>query len=130
LSSRIPKTLTLLTISLAAIAAIPTTLLGGVDAASMMALGAGLSLAIVLGGYFSVRFLLRGPSRFAAGLMVAGFVARFAFFFLAVAFLVATTDLEPGRFILWMIGFYFILVMAEAAIVARSGEDLGQGVSR
>ena len=39
---------------------------------------------------------------------------------LAMAALVSLTDIDPGRFVLWLVTFYFTLVMAEAWILARA----------
>jgi hypothetical protein len=86
----------------------------------MMGVGAGLSLAIVLGGYGCVRLAFRGPDRYAVKLVVGGFVIRLVLLALALALLINLTDVDPGRFVLWLITFYFTLVMAEAWILARA----------
>jgi hypothetical protein len=116
----IPVTLILLTAGLAALAGIPAGLLGGAEGLTMMAVGAGVSLAIVLGGYGCVRLAFRGPDRFAVKLVVGGFLIRLVLLALALAALVNLTSIDPGRFVLWLVTFYFTLVMAEAWILARA----------
>lgn len=116
----IPTALVLLTIVLAILAGVPAVLVGGSDALAMMAVGAGLSLAIVLGGYACARLAFRGPDRYAAKLVVGGFVIRLVLLVLSLVTLGAATDLDPGRFVLWLVTFYFALVMAEAWILSRA----------
>lgn len=123
---RLPSILTGVTLTIAAVAAIPTILIGGIDAASMMALGGGLGLASVLGGYFGTTLALRGPDRFATKLVVGGFLIRMALLFAFVAGLVSATGIEPSRFILWLVSFYFILVMVEAWILARESSSASE----
>ena len=117
---RIPMTLVVLTAALAALAGIPAGLLGGTEGLTMMGIGAGLSLAIVLGGYACVRLAFRGPDQYAVKLVVGGFVIRLVLLALAMAALVNLTGIDPGRFVLWLVTFYFTLVMAEAWILARA----------
>ena len=117
--SKAPIRIALLAVTLAAAAAVPTTILGGVDALSMMGLGAGLGLAIVLGGYYCVQLAFRGPDRYAVKLVVGGFVVRLGLLFAALAVLAAATDIPVSRFVLWLVAFYFVLVLAEAWILAR-----------
>ena len=116
---RIPTILTGTTILLAGIAAIPTALLGGDDALGMMSLGGGLALAVVLAGWWIAQFAFRGPDVFATKLVVGGFIVRMALLFLAMVTIVAVTDLELGRFVLWLVSFYFALILVEAWILAR-----------
>jgi hypothetical protein len=119
--NRIPVILAALTTGLAAILAIPTGLIGGTDAVVMMAVGAGLSLAVVVGGYWVARLALRGPDRFATKLVVGGFVIRLVLLFAALGAIVAATELDPSRFVLWLVSFYFVLIMVEAVLLARDG---------
>jgi hypothetical protein len=118
-ADRIPITMILITLALGLLTGVPTTLLGGRDAVAMMSIGAGLSLLTVLGGYACVRLALRGPDRYAVKLVVGGFVIRLVLLVVAVVGLVALTGLDPARFVLWVVTFYFALVMAEAWILAR-----------
>src|SRR5262245_25308372 len=92
-AGRIPTMMILVTVALGILAGIPTTLLGGLDAVAMMAVGAGLSLLTVLGGYGCIRLALRGPDRYAVKLVVGGFVIRLALLIGAVVALVAATGL-------------------------------------
>jgi hypothetical protein len=118
-ADRIPITMILITLALGVLTGVPTTLVGGRDAVAMMSIGAGLSLLTVLGGYACVRLALRGPDRYAVKLVVGGFVIRLVLLVAAVVGLVALTGLDPARFVLWVVTFYFALVMAEAWILAR-----------
>jgi hypothetical protein len=109
----------LITVMLGILAGIPTTLVGGRDAVAMMSVGAGLSLLTVLGGYWCARLALRGPDRYAVKLVVGGLLIRIVLLVGAIIGFVALTGLDPGRFVLWVVTFYFALVMAEAWILAR-----------
>ena len=112
--------------ALAGIAAIPTSLIGGTDAVVMMGVGAGAGLATVLGGYYCMQLAFRGPDRFAVKLVVGGFLMRLVLLMLTLVALVTLAKIEPSRFVLWLVGFYVALVLAEAVILAResmSGEE-------
>lgn len=115
-----PTTPLILTaLALAGIAAIPTAMLGGTDALSMMGLGVTVALATVLAGSTIARFALRGPDRFGVKLVVGGFMFRIVLLILFLAALVRTAHIPLDRFVLWLVFFYFSLVMAEAWILAR-----------
>lgn len=116
---RIPAMLTGTTILLAAGAAIPTARLGGDVALGMMALGAGVALAVVLGGWWIAQIAFRGPDVFATKLVVGGFLVRMGLLILAMVVLVAVMDVELSRFVLWLVSFYFALILVEAWILAR-----------
>ena len=94
-------------------------MIGGVDAVSMMGIGAGAGLAIVVGGYWCAQLAFRGPDAYAVKLVVGGFLIRLALLALTLAAFGVATDISPARFVLWLIAFYFLLVMAEAWILAR-----------
>lgn len=118
-ASGIPRILGLLASALTAIAAPPTLLIGGVDALGMMALGAAVSLASVLGGFWVARFAFRGPDRFATKLVVGGFVTRMVLLFAVTGAVAAVTGVPPSAFVLWLVSFYFVLILVEAWILAR-----------
>ncbi len=122
---RIPATLALLTVTLAGILAIPTGLTGGREAVLMMSVGAGVGLGTVVLGYWIAALAFRGPDRFATKLVVGGFVVRMALLFLTMAALVLGTDLDPSRFVLWLVTFYFVLIMVEAWLLARESVSAG-----
>jgi len=122
---RIPATLAILTIALAGLLAIPTGLMGGIDAVLMMTVGAGVGLATVVLGFWIAAFAFRGPDRFATKLVVGGFVVRMFLLFVALAALIGSTDLDPSRFVLWLVSFYFVLIMVEAFLLAREGMSAG-----
>ena len=111
--------LTAVTLGLAAIAALPTALLGGADAVSMMAIGAAASLVTVLGAFWLAQLAFRGPDRFATKLVVGGFVTRMVLLFAVAAVLVVVAGLEPSAFVLWLVGFYFAQIIVEAWLLAR-----------
>jgi hypothetical protein len=119
--------LVLLTLATAAVIAIPTALIGGIDAVSMMGIGAGAGLAIVVGGYWFAQLAFRGPDTYAVKLVVGGFLLRLGLLALTLTALVLGTDLAPARFVLWLIAFYFLLVMAEAWILARENVSTTKG---
>jgi hypothetical protein len=99
--------------------AIPTARLAGDAGLGMMSLGAGVALAVVLGGWWIAQLAFRGPDVFATKLVVGGFVVRIGLLILAMFALVAVTHVEPGRFVLWLVGFYFALILVEAWMLAR-----------
>jgi len=115
----LPARLLATAILLAGVAAIPTATLGGDAALGMMSLGAGMALAVVLGGWWIARLAFRGPDVFATKLVVGGFLVRMILLVLAMFALVAVTDIELSRFVLWLVTFYFALILVEAWILAR-----------
>ena len=98
--ARIPALLVLLTLAAAGLIAIPTAMIGGVDAVSMMGIGAGAGLAIVVGGYWCAQLAFRGPDAYAVKLVVGGFLIRLALFALTLAAFALATDISPARFVL------------------------------
>jgi hypothetical protein len=112
--------LALLTMGLAALTAIPTALLGGLDAVSMMAVGATAGFAVVVGGYWCAQVAFRGPDTYAVKLVVGGFLARLVLLALAILGITLIAGIPPARFVLWLIVFYFLLVTAEAWMLARA----------
>jgi len=124
-SRRIPVVLTMTALALAGIAAIPALALGGSRALGMMALGALVAWSCVLGGWWIARFAFRGPDIFATKLVVGGFIVRVGLLILTMVTLVAATGIEPGRFVLWLVSFYFALILVEAWILARENQTEG-----
>lgn len=116
---RIPAALTLVAALLAALAALPTALIGGSDALAMMGVGALASLATVLGGYWLAQLAFRGPDRYATKLMVGGFLTRMVLLFGVVATLVLGAKLPLTAFLLWLVGFYFALILVEAWLLSQ-----------
>ena len=120
-----------MTVALAGIAAIPTVKIGGTDELAMLALGAGVALFSVLGGWFVAKVAFRGPDRFATKLVVGGFLMRLMLLLMTMTVLVAVVGVELSRFILWLVSFYFALLMAEAWILARANvSDPEEGPTR
>ncbi len=107
------------TLLLAGMMAIPTAVLGGRDSLAMMGLGAGVGLATVLAGFFTVRLAFRRPDRFGVKLVVGGFVFRFVLLALLLFGVLRTTRVPLESFVLWIVFFYFSLVVAEAWVLAR-----------
>jgi hypothetical protein len=110
------------TAALALAAAIPTYLLGGREAVAMMAIGAGAGLFIVLGGYATVHHALRSPERDLARFLVGGFLVRLVFLASSMVGLAVLARLDPTRFVLWLLAFYFVLLLAEAWALLRREE--------
>ena len=92
----------------------------------MMGVGAGVGLFIVVGGYYCAQLAFRGPDRYAVKLVVGGFLVRMVLLATAIFTIVAVTDLPPSRFVLWLVAFYFVLVIAEAWILAREARTGSQ----
>jgi hypothetical protein len=120
LPARVPGILGLLTLLLASVTAIPTAVLGGLDAVSMMSVGAAAGFAVVAGGYWCAQVAFRGPDTYAVKLVVGGFLARLVLLALAITGIALLAGIPPARFVLWLVGFYFLLVTAEAWILARA----------
>ena len=91
----------------------------------MMALGAGVAWACVLGGWWIAQLAFRGPDVFATKLVVGGFIVRMGLLILTLVALVATTGIEPSRFVLWLVSFYVALILVEAWILARESQREG-----
>jgi hypothetical protein len=108
-----------MTLALAVVAGIPTARIGGTDELLMMGLGAGVALVSVLGGYFIAQMAFRGPDRFASKLVLGGFLIRLVLLALTMTVIVTVTRIPLSRFVLWLVAFYFVLLMAEAWILAR-----------
>jgi hypothetical protein len=117
--ARIPGILAIVALALAGLLAIPTGLIGGIDAVLMMAVGAGIGLGTVVAGFWVAQVALRGPDRFGTKLVVGGFVIRMLLLFGCVWAILAATDLDPTRFALWLVTFYFVLIMVEAVLLAK-----------
>ena len=70
---------------------------------------------------------LREPKYLIGVILVVGYIG-FILLTRIIAALVAATDIPPARFVLWLIAFYFLLVMAEAWMLAR--ESAKEGTTR
>lgn len=117
---RIPAAMVMMTAAMTVVAGVPATLIGGTDTLAMVGIGAALALLIVLGGYYVARLAFRGPDRYAVKLAVGGFLVRLVLLVLSLVAFVAVTGLDPARFVIWVVTFYFALVMAEAWMLARA----------
>jgi hypothetical protein len=117
--------LTATTAAILLMAAVPAALLGRLEVLGPIALGGGLSLATIVGGLWFARLAFRGPDRFATTLVVGGFVTRMALLCLLTATIVATTGIELASFLIWLVGFYFVLVVLEAWLLARESVEAG-----
>lgn len=98
---------------------IPTALLRRTETLPMVLLGAGLAFAIVLVGYVVAKLAFRGPDRFGTKLVVGGFLVRLVFLAASLFLVAEVAHVELGRFILWLVLFYFALILAEAWVLAR-----------
>ena len=116
-----------MTLALGALTAIPTAILGGRDSLSMMMMGAGVGLGIVLAGSFCARLALRGPDRFGVKVVVGGFFFRLVLLGLLLTAIVRLARFPLESFILWMTFFYFSLVMVEAWLLARQAMAPAKG---
>jgi hypothetical protein len=90
-----------------------------------MALGGGVALFAVVGGWWIARFAFRGPDVFATKLVVGGFLVRVVLLACVMTLLVTAAGLDPARFVLWLVAFYFVLLLAEAWILARENRKEG-----
>ncbi len=106
-----------------AVAAIPATVRRQPEALAPIAWGAGLSLAAIVGGYWLAQIVFRGPDPFATKLVVGGFVIRLSLLFFLTAVAVTTIGLDLASFVLWLVGFYFVLIVVEAWLLGRPAPE-------
>ena len=116
---RLPSALAILTIGLTALLAIPMGVRGGTEAILTVATGAGISLGVVLVGLWLSDLIWSGNDPHGTKAAIGGFIVRFALLLFVLATLGFGLGIDVSRFLMWLVTFYFVLIMAEAVILAR-----------
>jgi hypothetical protein len=106
--------LTALQAGLVALAAYPAQALGGRAGLEAMLLGAGLAWMAVVASYVGIVLAFRRAALLPVVIVVGGFLVRFALLFGLLWLVARTTTIDLGRLVIWIVGFYMVLVVAEA----------------
>lgn len=114
--ARIPLRLTLIAIGLGLLAAVPAYRLGGEEALRSLAVGAGLSWFAVLASFIGLS-LASKPQWSPAVIVLGGFVVRLALLFGLLAIVARLWVVNLAHVVLWLVGFYVVLVVAEAVFL-------------
>ena len=112
----IPLRLTLIAIGLGLLAALPAYRLGGIDALRSLAVGAGLSWLAVLASFVGLSLAFR-PRWSPAVIVLGGFVIRLMLLFGLLAMVARLWVVNLAHVVLWLVGFYVVLVVAEAVFL-------------
>jgi hypothetical protein len=99
---------------LCALVAYPAYRFGGQESLRIMLLGAALSCATVVASYTFLVLAFRHVRQIQVLIVVGGFVMRFAILFGALMFISKTFVVDLGQLVIWLVGFYMVLVVAEA----------------
>ncbi len=118
--ARLPLQLTLLQAVLCAAAVWPALRFGGRTGLQSMLLAAGLSWLAVVASYVALVLTLRRVAHFQVVIVVGGFLLRFAMLFALLALVSKMLPVDLGQIVLWLVGFYMVLVVAEAWSLSRS----------
>lgn len=116
----LPLQLTLLQAMLGAAAAWPALHFGGRTSLQSMLLAAGLSWLAVVASYVALGLTLRRVAHFHVVIVVGGFLVRFAMLFGLLALVSKLLPVDLGEIVLWLVGFYMVLVVAEAWSLSRT----------
>ena len=111
--------LTVLQAVLAAAAAWPALHFGGPGGLQSMLLAAGLSWLAVVASYLALAAAFRRVAQLQVVIVVGGFLVRFAVLFALLALVAKTLRVDIGQIVLWLVGFYMVLVVAEAWSLSR-----------
>jgi hypothetical protein len=79
-----------------------------------MLLGAGLSWATVVASYAILVVAFRRSRNLQVLIAVGGFLVRFAMLFGLLTLISKTLVVDLGQLVIWLVGFYMVLVVAEA----------------
>jgi hypothetical protein len=110
--------LTWITLGLTALAAYPALRLGGREGLQNLGLGAGLAWVTVVATYLGLVLTFRRVKSIQMLVVVGGFLVRFAVLFGLLTLVSKTLTVNLNHLVLWLVGFYMVLVVAEAASLA------------
>jgi hypothetical protein len=103
--------------ALCALAAWPALRFTGPDGLRDMLLAAGLACAAVVASYLSLVLLFPRVKSQQVLIAVGGFVVRLGLVFALLAVVSKTLPVDLERLVVWMVGFYMVLVVAEALLL-------------
>jgi hypothetical protein len=79
-----------------------------------MLLGAGLSWGTVLASYGALVVAFRNVKQLQMVIVLGGFLVRMLMLFGLLALIAKTIAVNLNQLVLWLVGFYLVLVVAEA----------------
>lgn len=100
--------------ALAALAAYPAYALGGQESLLSMLIGASLSCLTIVLSYWILVLAFRNVQQIQVLIVVGGFVVRLFILFGLLAWISRVIAVDLGQLVLWLVGFYLVLVIAEA----------------
>jgi hypothetical protein len=115
--------------ALCALAAWPAERFTGRDGLWEMLLAAALASTAVVASYLGL--VLAFPRVKSQQMMIAtgGFALRFAILFLLLVLVSKTLAVDLGRIVVWMVGFYMVLVISEAWFMVAGGGSKRRGAA-
>jgi hypothetical protein len=120
--------LTAIAVGLGVACAVPVWRWGGSEALRSLGVGAGLSWFAVLASYIGLSLAFRAH-RSPAVIVLGGFVVRLALLFALLGVVARLWVVNLSHVVLWLVGFYVVLVIAEAVFLTVPARRLG-GVKR
>ena len=85
-----------------------------------MLLGAGLSWMTITLSYLLLAWVWRRSRQLQVALVTAGFLVRVVLLFGLLAWIARTFVVNLNQLVLWLVGFYFVLVVVEARELAAA----------
>ena len=110
----LPLRLTWIQLALGATLAYPVFRFGGPDGLQSMLVGGALSWVAIVASYFGLLVAFRNVKQFAVLIVLGGFLVRFAILFALLAWISRALDVNLSQTVLWLVGFYMVLVIVEA----------------
>jgi len=118
---RLPVRLTAIAVALGALAAYPAYRFGGRESLQSLCVGAGLSWMTIVVSYLILTIAFRTAKQLQVIIVVGGFVMRVVILFGLLKIVSYVLVVNLSQLVLWMMGFYLVLVMAEAWELAQEG---------
>jgi hypothetical protein len=100
-------------------AAFPAWRFGGRDGLEGMLLGAALAWSAVIASYAGLALAFRNVKPFAVVIVLGGFLVRLLILFGLLTWVAKSMRVNLSQIVLWLVGFYMVLVVAEAYILAQ-----------
>ena len=107
--------------ALGALAAYPAYRFGGRESLQSLCVGAGLSWMTIVVSYLILTIAFRTAKQLQVIIVVGGFVMRVVILFGLLKIVSYVLVVNLSQLVLWMMGFYLVLVMAEAWELAQEG---------
>ena len=116
---RLPVRLTAIAVALGALAAYPAYRVGGRESLQSLCVGAALSWMTIVVSYLILTIAFRTAKQLQVIIVVGGFVMRVVILFGLLKIVSYVLVVNLSQLVLWMMGFYLVLVMAEAWELAQ-----------